>query len=285
MTKRILITGATAGIGLDTARQIAAATKSQDVEIILANRNPEKADKVKAELAGITANPISLFTVDFDRLDSVKDCANELAAQYDSLDVLINNAGLFAPKQRKTADGFEKHIGVNYLAPVLFTEKLLPLLQNADKPRIVHVASMAHLAARNGIQFDDFKGWQPYNAAKAYGHSKLANLLYSKALAKRLAANADTAHITSNAMHPGGAASSIYRDMPTPIRQLMGLVSISTKKSAQRIEKMALSPQWAGKNGQYSSVQTPAWQSKHAKNAALADKLMAHTDELLAAYV
>lgn len=285
MTKRILITGATAGIGLNTAQQLALSTKTQDVELLLANRNPEKAARVKETLANITDNPIRLFTVDFNDLASVRACAEDIASQCDSIDVLINNAGIFSPHEATTLNGFEKHIGVNFLAPVLLTEKLLPTLKKATQGRVIHVASAAHVAARKGIQFDDFKGWADYNPIKAYGHSKLANLLYSKALATRLASQPDTTHITSNALHPGGAASSIYRDMNWVLRKVMGLVSISTQGAAERIEGMALSPTWERKTGKYTSVQTPAWQTKFAKDNALAEQLMQHTHALLTDYL
>lgn len=285
MTKHILITGATAGIGLDTAIDIAKHTKNDDVVMILANRNREKAEKVKAQLAQYTDNLITLVDVDFDSLDSVNQCANELLQRYNSIDVLINNAGLFVPEECFTQDGYEKHIGVNFIAPVLLTEKLLPLLQKNSTPaRIIHVASMAHLVTRK-MDFDNFKGWVSFQPVLAYGQSKLGNLLYSKQLAKRLSQDPKTAHITSNALHPGGANSHIYRDMNIIIRKFMSLVSINTKAPAKRIRIMALSPKWENKTGQYISVQTPAWQSKLAKDDVLGKKLVAYTHGLLAKYL
>lgn len=285
MNKNILLTGATAGIGLDTAKLLAEKTKNQDVELILANRNSDKAEAVKQTLSKITNNKISLVTVDFNDLTSVKKCSETLASRYEKIDILINNAGIFTPQAQTTQNGYEKHIGVNFLAPVLFTERLLPTILKSENPRIIHVASIAHLAARNGIEFDSFNGFSQYNATKAYGHSKLANLLYSSALAHKLASSSATQHATSNAMHPGGAASSIYRDMPAPIRKFMAVISISTKKSAKRIVKMALDDAWATKNGAYTSVQTPAWKSKFAKDDELAEKLYQHALELLSDYL
>ena len=189
MSKRVLITGGNSGIGFCTAEQLA----GRGAEVILACRDQTKGQAAVAKIKN--AHPqakVRLFALDLADLEQVRDCAAELYQELGYIDVLINNAGVVPTQQEFTKDGYEMQFGVNYLAPVLFTHLMLPLLRKGTQPRILHLASVAHWLGR--INNKTWKGRKPYLVMDAYGQSKLANILFSNVLAERL----KEAGITSN---------------------------------------------------------------------------------------
>lgn len=272
---KILITGANTGIGFATAEHLV----KQGADVILACRNPQKAAAAQQRLLALNKGSVDLVQLDLSSLDRVNQAADEITSRYGSLDVLINNAGLFAQSKGLTADGFEQQFGVNYLGHFLLTQRLLPVLKQAPKARIIHLASIAHWAG--SIKPQTFYGEGFYNPLFFYGQSKLSNLLFSHSLAKRLAGST----VTSNALHPGGVDSDIYRDLPKPVHKAMQLFLVPTSRPANLITEMALSEQWASKNGEYVSAHMPKWQSHHAKNSKLADELYEQSLELVKAYL
>lgn len=272
---RVLITGANTGIGFTTAEHLLHA----GADVILACRNPQKAAEAREKLLRLNKGAVELVQLDLNSLEQVRQAADEVSERFGRLDVLINNAGLFAQHKGFTQDGFEQQFGVNYLGHFLFTQRLLPVLKQAPAARIVHLASIAHWAG--SIKPETFRGQGFYNPLFYYGQSKLANLLFSHQLAKQLAASS----ITSNALHPGGVDSDIYRDLPKPVHKAMQLFLVPTSRPAELITKMALSGEWAGKNGEYVSAHMPNWQSRHAKNAQLAERLYAQSLELVSSYL
>jgi NAD(P)-dependent dehydrogenase (short-subunit alcohol dehydrogenase family) len=272
---KILITGANTGIGFATAEHLV----KQGAHVILACRNPQKAAAAQQQLLALNKGAVDLIQLDLSSLDQVNQAADEIIARYPSLDVLINNAGLFAQSKQLTEDGFEQQFGVNYLGHFLLTQRLLPVLQQAPKARIINLASIAHWAG--SIKPKTFYGDGFYNPLFYYGQSKLANLLFSHALAKRLAGSS----VTSNALHPGGVDSEIYRELPKPVHKAMQLFLVPTSRPAQLITQMALSDQWASKNGEYVSAHMPKWQSHHAKNLQLADELYDQSLALISKYL
>jgi NAD(P)-dependent dehydrogenase (short-subunit alcohol dehydrogenase family) len=263
--KTILITGANAGIGLKTAEQLV----NEGHHLILACRNMEKAQQAKQQLEQQGKGRIDLIELDLNSLEKVNQAANEILAKYDHLDVLINNAGLISTRLERTEEGFEKHFGVNYLGHYLWTLKLLPLLKKAQQGRIIHLSSLAHWAGR--IQPENFQAEQhtPYHTFSSYGSSKLQNLLFSNHLAKQLRHS----NVTSNAVHPGVVDSELYRQLPKFQYRVVSLALIPASKPAKLIQKMALDPSWAKKNGHYTSVQTPAICSPKSKDTQLAQQL------------
>ncbi len=274
---RILITGANTGIGLATAKVLV----QGGADVILACRNPDKAAVAKAELVKLGgAGAVDVISLDLNSLDSVKAAAELVNERYGSLDVLINNAGIFGDELRFTEEGYEQQFGVNYVGPFLLTQLLLPALKRAKAGRIIHLASVMHWLGN--IKPESFRMTSgTYRAVGAYGQSKLANLLFSHALARQLAGST----VTSNALHPGGVDSEIYRELPKYQYAVMRHFLIPTDRPAQLIAQMAVAPEWADRNGQYVSAHMPNWQSSRAKNVALADQLYQQSLELVRDYL
>ncbi len=275
--KTILITGANTGIGLATAETFV----KDGHHVILACRNPDKANQAKKQLDALGTGKVETITLDLNDLSQIAETAETLLGQFEKIDVLVNNAGMMTPQLEATADGFEKQMGVNYLGAFLLTMKLLPLLKNAEQGRIIHLASMMHLLGK--IDIDQFKADQVkhYNGVRSYANSKLANLLFSNTLAQQLQGSS----VTSNALHPGGVDSEIYRELPKYQYSAIKLFLIPTSKPAELIKKIAFSAEWAQRNGDYASLQTPALKSRKAKNRELGQYLFEQTLQLVHQYL
>ncbi|MFW1982942.1 SDR family oxidoreductase [Acinetobacter guillouiae] len=276
-SKTIIITGANTGIGLATAETFI----KDGHHVIIACRNPEKAKTAQQHLESFGTGQVDVIRLDLNSLEQINQAANEIIAKYEKIDVLVNNAGMMTPDLEATADGFEKQFGVNYLGPFLWTLKLLPLVQKAQQGRVIHLASMMHLLGR--IQPENFNADQvkKYNGVLSYGNSKLANLLFSNILAKQLQGS----HVTSNALHPGGVDSEIYRELPKWQYAIIKLGLIPPSKPAELIKKIALDPSWEKRNGDYVSLQTPAFKSGKAKDMQLAQKLYDESYALVKDYL
>ncbi|MCH7337546.1 SDR family NAD(P)-dependent oxidoreductase [Acinetobacter sp. NIPH 2699] len=272
---KILITGANTGIGFSTAEQLV----KQGQHVILACRNPEKAQVAQDKLRALDQGQVDVVALDLNDLDSTTQAADEIANRFGSLDVLINNAGLFSKTKQFTQNGFEQQFGVNYLGHFLLTHKLIPVLQQAPKARIIHLASIAHWAG--SIKPNKFRAEGFYNPLFYYGQSKLANLLFSNALAEQMASST----ITNNALHPGGVASEIYRDLPKPVYEVMKIGLVPTSVPAKLITQMAIGDEWENRNGEYVSAHMPDWKSSHAKNQQLARDLYAQSMGLIEKYL
>ena len=276
-SKTIIITGANTGIGLATAETFI----KDGHHVIIACRNPEKAKTAQQHLESFGTGQVDVIHLDLNSLEQINQAATEIIAKYEKIDVLVNNAGMMTPDLEATADGFEKQFGVNYLGPFLWTLKLLPLVQKAQQGRVIHLASMMHLLGR--IQPENFNADQvkKYNGVLSYGNSKLANLLFSNILAKQLQGS----HVTSNALHPGGVDSEIYRELPKWQYAIIKLGLIPPSKPAELIKKIAFDPSWEKRNGDYVSLQTPAFKSGKAKDIQLAQKLYDESYALVKDYL
>lgn len=263
--KTIIITGANTGIGLATAETFV----KEGHHVILACRNHEKAQATQQYLQSFGTGQVDHITLDLNSLEQINATANEIISKYPKIDVLVNNAGMMTPKLEATEDGFEKQIGVNFLGPFLWTLKLLPLVQKSEQGRIINLASMMHVLGN--IKPEIFKADQikKYNGVLSYANSKLANLLFSNILAQQLQGT----NVTSNALHPGGVDSEIYRELPKWQYAIIKLGLIPPSKPAELIKKIAFDPSWSKRNGDYASLQTPAFRSAKAKNMQLAQKL------------
>ena len=275
--KTILITGANTGIGLATAETFV----KDGHHVILGCRNPDKASQAKKQLDAIGTGKVDTVTLDLNDLAQIAQTADTLISQFEKIDVLVNNAGMMTPQLESTADGFEKQIGVNYIGPFLLTMKLLPLIKKAEQGRIIHLASMMHLLGQ--IDVGQFKADQvkKYNGVRSYANSKLANLLFSNTLAQQLKGSS----VTSNALHPGGVDSEIYRELPKYQYNALKLFLIPTSKPAELIKKMAFSTEWSQRNGDYASLQTPALKSRKAKDRELGQYLFDQTLQLVHQYL
>lgn len=261
--KRVLITGGNSGIGLVAAKALAAL----GAEIVLACRESEKTEKALDAISGAGNGRTANIPVDLASLESVRRMAQTFLDTYDRLDVLINNAGLFPPKQHLTQDGFEMQIGVNHLSHFLLTNLLLDRLKESAPARIVTVSSALH--KRGEIDFDSFRGFDPYSAQTAYNQSKLANALFAVELAKRL----EGTGVTSNTLHPGAVRTEIARDLPWYMKLMVRLTFIPAEKGAETTIMLASDPSLAETTGQYFDQCKTADPSPFTTDAALREKL------------
>ena len=186
--KLCLITGATSGIGMETARVLAA----QGLQVVIVGRNEQKAAATVATIKAATGNPnVTYLLADFADQPSIRRLAAEFKSRYDRLDILINNAGAFYAKRQENAVGYELTFAVNHLGYFLLTNLLLDRLQASAPARIVNVSSDAHRWGE--IDFSDLHFTRGYGSMKAYSRSKLANLHFTFELARRLAGTASAA--------------------------------------------------------------------------------------------
>ena len=247
--KTILITGATNGIGYESALTLA----NMGATIVFGARNIEKAQNVKMQIIKETGNKnISFIIADFTSLKEVKKFADEFKKEFSKLDILINNVGAMSAKREITRDGFELCWGLNHLSYFLLTQELLSLLEKSgtesEKSRIINVASMAHKRAT--INFDDLHSEKDFRKWQAYGQSKLANIMFTYALARRL----KNKNITTNCLHPGVVATGFILNIGFFEKLLSPIINrflISAKKGAQTTIYLASSKEVKNISGKY----------------------------------
>jgi NAD(P)-dependent dehydrogenase (short-subunit alcohol dehydrogenase family) len=244
-----VVTGGNSGIGFETARMLAAC----GMTVVLACRDLAKADQAAAQIAAGAPSAVATVRLDLASLASVRKAAAELTERYPRLDLLINNAGVMTPPYGRTEDGFEMQIGTNHLGHFAFTGLVLDLLLEVPGSRVVTVSSLGHWAGR--INFGDLQSERRYRRLRAYAQSKLANLLFTYELQRRLAAAG--APTIALAAHPGGARTHLGRHVPG-MRQLMptahltaisGRVVQNAQMGALPVLRAATDP--AASGGQY----------------------------------
>ncbi|MFZ5723382.1 MAG: SDR family NAD(P)-dependent oxidoreductase [Pseudomonadota bacterium] len=270
-TKTVLITGGNSGIGLAIAKEMA---RRGGVRLCLASRDMKKMEAARAEIqAQAPGTGVELYALDLASLAKIRAFAADFLSRHQKLDALVNNAGAYPAKQQFTADGYEFQFGANYLGPVLLTHLLLPALQRSDDGRIVHMSSMMHMLGN--IDASTFRGRRFYIGTRAYGQSKLGNLLFSHALARRLNG------ITSNAMHPGGVNSPIYDDLPGFLQGIIRPFLITAEPAAKLASDLALAPEHRQTTGRYLTAQPPSFSSPRSRNVELQESLYAESCALL----
>ncbi|MGZ4630765.1 SDR family oxidoreductase [Oryzihumus sp.] len=247
MTGRtILVTGGTHGIGLATAQALA----SSGAAVALVGRNADKTSLVVEALRRDSGNDrVEGMVADLSSQAEVRRLATDFAAGHDRLDVLVNNVGGFWATRHVTADGLERTFALNHLAPFLLTHLLRPLLEASAPARVVTVSSGAQAMGR--IDFEDLQGERSYSGQRAYNQSKLANVLFTYELARRL----EGTGVTANALHPGVVrtgfgqedSSTLFRVMLPVIRPFM----LSPERGAQTSVYLASSPEVEGVSGRY----------------------------------
>ena len=205
-----IVTGANSGLGLVTARELARA----GARVVLACRNTQKGEAALSDCRGPASDPeLELEQLDLARLDSVREFAERFRSEHDGLDLLINNAGVMASPRRSTADGFELHFGTNHLGHFALTGLLIGEMEGREDARVVTLSSSMHRAGR--IAFGNLGGERRYFRWRAYGQSKLANLLFALELDRRLRAAGST--VKSLAAHPGYAATNLQFAAPPAV--------------------------------------------------------------------
>ena len=260
-----LVTGANTGIGFVTARELAA----RGAHVFIACRCVEKGQAAVAEIRKmIGSEKVELLTLDLGDLDSVRACAATFLARDLPLHLLINNAGLAGAKGM-TKSGFELAFGTNHVGPFLLTQLLLDRIKLSAPARIVTVASRAHTRVA-GINWDDLRLPTKGKAGlPEYGVSKLANVLFSAELGRRLAGTG----VATYSLHPGVVASDVWREVPALIRPLIKLLMISTEEGAATTLYCATSPDVSGETGLYYDKCRVKAPSKVGQDAALAAAL------------
>ena len=243
--KIILVTGATSGIGYITARELA----RQGAQVVLVGRDPLRTDSAVDSIRSETGSPqVSSLLADLASQAEIRRLAGQFSQQYPRLDVLVNNAGGFFLRRRLSPDGLEMTFALNHLAYFLLTLLLLPALEAAGEARIVNVASDAHESGK--INFDDLQSEHRYFSWAAYGQSKLANILFTYELARRLGDR----KVTANVLHPGFVATNLARNNGILAKAAMGLMrffALSPEEGAQTSIYLASSPEVQGVTGKY----------------------------------
>jgi NAD(P)-dependent dehydrogenase (short-subunit alcohol dehydrogenase family) len=204
--RRALVTGATSGLGYETALELL----RQGADVLVAARNPQKAAQAAETLTQKAGRAPTVLELDLADLASVEKAADEVVKTYDRLDLLINNAGVMAPPYRQTVDGFELQLGTNHLGHFALTGRLLPLLLKGS--RVVTVSSFMHKTVRGIVEDDLRRPASSYRKWESYGKSKLANLLFMLELDRR--ARAAGADLLSVGAHPGYAATHLQAAGP-----------------------------------------------------------------------
>ena len=209
-----MVTGANSGLGLSTARELARA----GARVVLACRNLAKGEAARRDIeAAAPGAPLELEELDLSSLDSVRAFAERFRGAHDGLDLLINNAGVMAPPRSETSDGFELQFGTNHLGHFALTGLLIGSIEGREDARVVTLSSTAHKTGR--IAFDNLGGDRHYFRWRAYGQSKLANLLFALELERRLRAAGST--VKSLAAHPGYAATNLQFAAPPLVDRLV----------------------------------------------------------------
>jgi NAD(P)-dependent dehydrogenase (short-subunit alcohol dehydrogenase family) len=276
--KTVLVTGANQGIGKATAIALA----EQGANVVILSRNPEKGRAALHDVqAASRGGKAELLVADYSSLADVRRAADEFRASHKRLDVLVNNAGLIVPERHETAYGIEETFQVNHLAPFLLTNELLDLLKASAPARIVNVSSEAHRHA--SMHWDDLQFARTrYKAFRAYGQSKLANILFTYELARRL----DGTGVTANALHPGVVASGFGQTYSGALSFVIGLAKpfmLTNEQGARTTVHVASSPEVEGVTGKYFSKCRPVRSNAVSYDEASQRKLWSLSLEMIKA--
>jgi NAD(P)-dependent dehydrogenase (short-subunit alcohol dehydrogenase family) len=273
--KSVLVTGATNGIGLATAWELS----RMGAQVTIVSRNAEKCSAVAAAIKTETGNPVEFVAADLSTLAGIEEAAARFKHHNTRLHVLINNAGWFFFKRFVTPDGYEMTFALNHLDYFLLTNLLLDLIKTSAPARVVNVASGSHMGAR--IEFDNLQGEKQYTGFRAYGQSKLANVLFTYELARRI----EGSGVTVNALQPG------YVD--TGIALNSGFFGVFAKLSSRLFGRgpaegaqtgiyLASSPEVEGVTGKYFVDCKPVESSPESYDKSTAEKLWQVSLELTA---
>ena len=222
----VLVTGATSGIGLETARMLA----KMGARVVVGARDPGRGATAAAEIGGASVLPLDLAS-----FASVRAAASEVEASVPRLDVLVNNAGTAVARRRTTEDGHELTWQTNYLGPYLLTRLLLPVLRRSPAPRIVNVSSEGHRQGR--IDFDDLELSRGYGGFRAYANTKLAQVLFTREIARR------EPGVLTVALHPGAIGTNIWKALPAPADALVRLILPKPARGAGPVARLASDPE------------------------------------------
>jgi NAD(P)-dependent dehydrogenase (short-subunit alcohol dehydrogenase family) len=277
--KTVVITGANAGIGLETAVALAKA----GAKTLITARDRVRGEAAVADIRVRSSHDdVDVVVFDLASLASIRDGAAAILQQCSRIDVLVNNAGLVLSDRRETADGFEETFCVNHLGPFALTELLLERIKQSAPARIVNVASTAHQGARKGLDFDDLQSTRGYSGMQVYSKSKLANIYFTTELARRL----EGTGVTVNCLHPGTVATGFARDGDASGILAFGIKVIkpfilSAAQGARTSIYLASSPEVAGVTGEYFVKCRVRKPSRVAQDDEAARRLWKRSEELV----
>jgi NAD(P)-dependent dehydrogenase (short-subunit alcohol dehydrogenase family) len=260
-----VVTGANRGIGRATAEGLAALGGS----LVLVCRRREDGEVVAREIAARGQPEARVVTADLSSQASIRQAATEIQGRFPRLDVLVNNAGVIPQRRQVTVDGLEMQFAVNHLAYFLLTNLLLPQLEAGDRSRIINVSSGVHSHA--GLDFDDLQSERGYDPKEVYSRTKLANILFTYELARRLGGSG----ITVNTLTPGVVATRMladYMGVP-PARPLDRSFGASPEEGAETSIYLAASPEVEGVTGKYFVQKKPVASSRASYDAVAARRL------------
>jgi len=279
LDKVVVITGGNAGIGKEAAVGLA----QRGARVVITARDPAKGSAAVAEIRERSgSDTVDVMALDLASSTSIRSFASDLLARTDRLDVLLNNAGLVLTQRTLTEDGFESTFGVNHLGHFLLTGLLLDRLRESAPSRIVNVSSHAHKQARRGLDFDDLQSERSYRPFAVYAKSKLANIYFTRELARRL----EKANVTANALHPGFVASRFGRDgdggaLANAAMILGRPLAISAEKGARTSIWLASSPDVGRESGGYFYKCKPSTPAAVARDDEAARRLWAASEEMV----
>lgn len=259
-----IVTGANSGIGLPTAEGLL----RLGATVVLACRDREKGEAARAEIVRrIPGAQSEVLHLDLASLDSVRAFAREFQSRHAKLDVLVNNAGVYTRRRHVSSDGLELQFQVNYLGPFLLTNLLLDALRASAPSRIVNVSSQAHQGAK--MNFEDLQGERRYSGFDAYNQSKLALVLFTYELAKRL----EGTEVTVNVVHPGVIRTNLGRGEYPRAFDVIRLFLKGPEKGARTSLYVATSPALESVTGKYFAKSAEARSSPVSHDAAAAQRL------------
>lgn len=277
--KTVVITGANTGIGKVTALDLS----KRGAKVVMLCRNVEKAEEAAEEIRKATEGEVVVHKLDLASLASVRECAEQLGNSLEKIDILINNAGIMACPEMRTTEGFEMQIGTNHFGHFLLTNLLMPQLKKAaPTARIVNVSSLAH--TRGQMQWDDIN-WKetPYNAIQAYGQSKLANILFTKELARK----GEGSGVNAYALHPGVINTELGRHLQDTFGPLVMLWKVAMpfiktpESGANTTIYCAVDESISDHNGRYYSDCKEKQPAPQAENIEDAKKLWEVSEQLV----
>ncbi len=272
--KVCMVTGANAGIGKATAQGLA----NIGATVVMVCRSRERGEAARREIKEQSSNDrISLLVADLSSQAEIRKLADDFKGQQSKLHVLVNNAGIIPRKREVTVDGFETQFAVNHLAPFLLTNLLLDVLKSSVPARIVTVASDMHRGAT--IDFDDLQSEKSYGPVRVYCRTKLANVLFTYELARRL----EGTGVTANCLHPGVVATKLLADamgVPSALRSTTRLIGSKPEKGAKTSIYLAASPEVEGISGKYFIKQKAVEPSKASSDENVASRLWRVSAEL-----
>ena len=274
---QVLITGGTSGIGRAAAAELAA----RGAEVMITARDDAKGQAAAAAIRADTGVDVQVGLLDLSRLDSVRQFAADYAHRYDRLDVLVNNAGTMTGQRMQTPDGVEWTFGVNHLAPFLLTRLLTDLLVASAPSRVISVSSEVHRSAKQGLDLTDLQMTRGWSARKAYAASKLATILMTAELDRRLADQG----VTARAVHPGVVATNFGsgpegRRLMRVMMMAFGPLLKKPTDGAAPIVLLATAPNNVINQSLYWSETAPKQPSPAAQNQRAATELWDVSEEL-----